>query len=252
VSGNIDLTWATQLYTDLSAARPGLAVDTSLHLLYLITPYDIAQRSVYTAAIYHNIYMELHEPELAVARGLGVTEGVMVGLIMGRGVKKLQPVLSRLYYALMLLDLWQAMPIHSVADKYQVSRGEVQALMSSAASFSSCVFHFCQEVEEFWAYQELLEPFSRRLAHCCSPELLPLLDLPGVKAGRARQLHSSGFTGVGDIARALPKDLVEKVENLSYKAAQSIIQGAKLIMLEKVETLRDQAEVAMLDMGVGV
>ena len=252
VTGNIDISWAARLYSDLSTARPGLAVDTSLHLLYLVTPYDIAERSVYTASAYHNIYMELAEPELAVARGLGVTEGVMVGLIMGRGGKKLEPVLSRLYYALMLLDLWQAVPIYSVAEKFQVSRGEVQSLMASAASFSSCVFHFCQEVEEFWAYQELLEPFSRRLAHCCSPELLPLLDLPGVKAGRARQLHSAGFTGVGDIARAQPRDLVEKVEHLGYKAAQSIIQGAKLIMLERVETLRDQAETAMLDMGGGV
>jgi len=249
VNGNIDLSWSNQLYSDLASARAGLAVDTSLHLLYLVTPYDIAQRSVYSASVFHNIYMDLAEPELAVARGLGVTEGVMVGLIMGRGGKKLEPVLSRLYYALMLLDLWKAVPIHTVAEKYQVSRGEVQSLMTSAASFSSCVFHFCQEVEEFWAYQELLEPFSRRLAHCCSPELLPLLDLPSVQAGRARQLHSAGFTGVGDIARASAKDLVGKVEHLSYKAAHSIIQGAKLIMLEKVETLRDQAETAMLDMG---
>jgi hypothetical protein len=54
---------------------------------------------------------------------------------------------------------------------------------------------------------------------------------------------------VGDIARAQPADLVGKVDHVSYKAAQSIIQGAKLVMLKKVETLRDQAETAMLDMG---
>ena len=54
---------------------------------------------------------------------------------------------------------------------------------------------------------------------------------------------------MGDIARAQPGDLVGKVDHISYKAAQSIIQGAKLVMLKKVETLRDQAETAMLDMG---
>ena len=64
----------------------------------------------------------------------------------------------------------------------QVSRGQVQTLMSSATSFASCVFHFCQEFEEFWAYQELLEPFAARLSSCCSPELLPLLDLPGMSS----------------------------------------------------------------------
>ena len=178
---------------------------------------------------------------------LGITEAVMVGLVMGRKTKKMDRPLTRLYYALILLDLWQASPIHQVADKFQISRGEVQSLMSSAASFSSSVFHFCQEIEEFWAYQELLEPFSRRLAHCCLPELLPLLDLPGVKIGRARQLYNAGFITVADIAKAQSKHLVSAIEHLSYKAANALIQAAKLIVLERIEALKDEAEIAMLD-----
>ena len=251
VSGNIDLSWAASLYSDLSAARPGLAVDTSLHLLYLVTPYDLAlpDRPVFNANNFHAIYERLKESETAVARNLGISEGVMVGLVMGRQVKKQTATLNRFYYALMLLELWQGASVHAVADRFQVSRGEVQSLMSSAASFSASVFHFCQEVEEFWAYQELLEPFSRRLAHCCSPELLPLLDLPGVKIGRAKQLHSAGLVTVADISKSKAKDLVDKVEHLSYKAATSIIQAAKLIVTEKAEALRDEAEMAMLDLS---
>ena len=55
VSGNIDLRWAATLYKDLELARPCLAVDTSLHLLYLVTPYDLAHtdRQVYSANNYH-------------------------------------------------------------------------------------------------------------------------------------------------------------------------------------------------------
>ena len=251
VSGNIDLSWAASLYSDLSAARPGLAVDTSLHLLYLVTPYDLglADRAVYNANNYHGIYEGLKESETAVARNLGISEGVMVGLVMGRQAKNKTALLNRFYYALMLFQLWQGASVHTVAERFQVSRGEVQSLMSSAASFSASVFHFCQEVEEFWAYQELLEPFSRRLAHCCSPDLLPLLDLPGVKIGRAKQLHSAGLLTVGDISRSKAKDLVDKVDHLSYKAATSIIQAAKLIVREKVEALRDEAEMASLDLS---
>ena len=180
---------------------------------------------------------------------MGVTEAVMVSLIMGRKNKKYDIVLNRLYYALILLDLWHASPVHKVADKFQISRGDVQSLMSSAASFSSSVFHFCQEIEEFWAYQELLEPFSRRLAHCCLPELLPLLDLPGVKIGRARQLHAAGFTSPADIARSQPKHLVCSIEHLSHKAAGALVQAAKLMVLEKIEALRDEAEIAMLNIN---
>ena len=57
----------------------------------------------------------------------------------------------------------------------------------------------------------------KRLAHCCSPELLPLLELPGVKAGRGRQLLAAGFTSIQAIARADKKDLVARVEHLSMK-----------------------------------
>ena len=252
VSGNIDLSWAASLYSDLSVARTKLAVDTKLHLLYLVTPYDLApsDRAVFSSPNnYHGIYESLRDSERSVARILGITEGVMVGLVMGRQVKSQTALLNRFYYALMLLELWQGASVHAVAERFQVSRGEVQSLMSSAASFSASVFHFCQEVEEFWAFQELLEPFSRRLAHCCSPELLPLLDLPGVKIGRAKQLHSAGLVTVVDISRSKAKELVEKVEHLSYKAATSIIQAAKLIVKEKAEALRDEAELALLDVN---
>ena len=63
-----------------------------------------------------------------------------------------------------------------------------------AASFSASFYHFCQEVEEFWAVQDVLDQFNRRLANCASPELLPLLNLPGVKLARARQLYKAGYT----------------------------------------------------------
>ena len=94
-----------------------------------------------------------------------------------------------------------------------------------------------------------MEPFARRLAHCCSPELLPLLDLPGVKAGRARQLHQAGYTSLAAIARATPRDLVTTVEHLSLKAAQLMVQSAKLLLIEKSESLHDEAEEVLQDIG---
>ena len=62
-----------------------------------------------------------------------------------------------------------------------------------------------------------MEPFVKRLAHCCTPDLLPLLELPGVKAGRARQLLAAGYSTIQTISRSDPKDLVARVEHLPFK-----------------------------------
>jgi hypothetical protein len=43
--------------------------------------------------------------------------------------------------------------LFAVSEKFNLSRGEVQNLMNSAASFASSVLLFCKEIEEFWAYQ---------------------------------------------------------------------------------------------------
>lgn len=53
--------------------------------------------------------------------------------------------------------------------------------MVSAATFASNVMRFCEELDEFWAFTDLLKGMSQRLQHCSSRELLPLMDLPSVK-----------------------------------------------------------------------
>lgn len=251
VAGNIDLAWAAVPYKDLAGG--GAAQRAPGHLPPPPLPGDAVRCDHRGPRSLHRGQLPRHLRAAVRSRaGRGPQPGRHGGGDGGAGdgppLEKLEPVLTRLYYALMLLDLWQAAPIHRGADKFQVSRGEVQSLMSSAVSFASSVYHFCQEIEEFWAYQELLEPFSRRLAHCCLPELLPLLELPGVKIGRARQLHSAGFTSVADIARAEAKQLVASVEHLSYKAANALIQAAKLSVIERIESLKYEAEIAMMDM----
>lgn len=81
----------------------------------------------------------------------------------------------------MLYDLWNEVPLHLVAEKYQVERGLIQNLMTTAATFASNVVSFCTEIEEFWAFTHLLKGISQRLQHCCLRELIPLMELPAVK-----------------------------------------------------------------------
>ena len=53
-------------------------------------------------------------------------------------------VIKRFYLTLMLYELWKQKTIWEVAEKFQQPRGFIQNLLSSAASFASCVAHFCQ------------------------------------------------------------------------------------------------------------
>lgn len=53
-------------------------------------------------------------------------------------------VVSRLYLALVLFSLLKETNLWSVADKFQLSRGFVQALLSSSSAFCSCVLHFTE------------------------------------------------------------------------------------------------------------
>jgi len=62
--------------------------------------------------------------------------------------KFLQPpktdILSRLYLALALRRLWQHESVWKVAQRFQLTRGYVQNLLQSCASFSHCLARFCE------------------------------------------------------------------------------------------------------------
>lgn len=178
---------------------------------------------------------------------MGVNESVMVKLMAGQQPKLERFVLQRFYLTLMLNDLWKGDSFWNVAETYGLTRGDVQNLLSSAASFASCVHHFTQELEEFWAFSELLLPFSRQLSMCCTSELIPLMELPSVAKGRARLFYKAGFKSLTDVAKSSASDLVKRVEHLPVRIAQQIIAAAKVLVFEKVDSLREEAD-SLLDL----
>lgn len=179
------------------------------------------------------------------ARTLGINETVMVKLMSNQQPKVERAILDRFYLTLMLNDLFKGESVWNVSELYGFTRGDVQSLLSNAASFASCVFHFVQELDEFWAFSELLLPFSRELSMCCTSELIPLMELPSVAKGRARLLYKAGFRSLTDIAKTNPEELVSRVEHLPRRIAQQMIAAAKVLIYEKADALRDEADLLL-------
>lgn len=124
-------------------------------------------------------------------------------------------VVSRMYLALVLFTLLKETSLWTVAEKFQLSRGFIQTLLSSASAFCSCVLHFTevlaqiipaikltqpfktylqavktnankllcqnnQELEEFWPFKALLTELAQKLSYCVRAELIPLMEVAGV------------------------------------------------------------------------
>ncbi|XP_034193308.2 mutagen-sensitive 301 [Osmia lignaria lignaria] len=243
MKGCIDMQCAYTLYEDLKKTQEHLILVDYLHLLYLVTPYDITSQIKIVGPVYYDVVINLSETQMKTARLLGINEVTISKIRDGIMPKKVEPrVVQRFYVTLILYELWTQHEVYAIAEKFQVNRGVVQNLLNAVSSFAFSVVRFCQELNEFWAFQDLLNTFSKKLSYCCPSELEALMDLPSVKIGRARQLYNAGFKTVQCIAKVQPKDLQDKIQYLSKKVATQIIEAAKMIILEKVENLRDETE----------
>lgn len=166
--------------------------------------------------------------------------------LMSSQTPKVDPfVLQRFYLTLMLNDLYKGESCWNVAELYGCTRGDVQGLLANAASFASCVYHFVQELEEFWAFSELLLPFSRELSLCCTSELVPLMELPSVGKGRAQLLFKAGFRSLADVAKSTPEELASKVDHLPKRTAHQMISAAQNLVHNRIELLRDEADMLL-------
>ncbi|XP_040273935.1 helicase POLQ-like [Bufo bufo] len=242
--GSIDLSYCEVLYSDLRKGLEGLVLQSHLHLLYLVTPYDMVTQYSPDWMIYFRQFNLLDPVDQKVAGSVGVPESFLARKVSGQSVKKSaeERVVNRLYLSFILHFLTKELDIWTVSTKFNMPRGFIQNLLSSAASFSSCVLHFCEELDEFWAYKALLLDVTKKLSYCVKSELIPLMEVAGVLEARARQLYNAGYTTLGHLANADPQMMVKTIEHLSKRQANQIISSAKMLLNEKAEALQEEVE----------
>nr|XP_021525284.1 helicase POLQ-like isoform X2 [Aotus nancymaae] len=242
--GTIDLAYCDILYRDLKKGLEGLVLENLLHLIYLTTPYDLVSQCNPDWMIYFRQFSQLSPTEQNVAVILGVSESFIGKKASGQAIRKKvdKDVVNRLYLSFVLYSLLKETNIWTVSEKFNMPRGYVQNLLSGAASFSSCVLHFCEELEEFWVYRALLVELTKKLTYCVKAELIPLMEVTGVLEGRAKQLYSAGYKSLMHLANANPEVLIRTIDHLSRRQAKQIVSSAKMLLNEKAEALQEEVE----------
>ncbi|XP_055594514.1 helicase POLQ-like isoform X2 [Uranotaenia lowii] len=232
---------AIRFYDELKRVGERLNVLDELHLLYIVVLEDGGEVRP-TDSDYVLFFDKISNEDTLIAKRFHIGDFTISKILSRRTVPAdIQPTIRRFYRVLMVYDLWNLRAPQQVALKYKVDAGSIQTLMSNTASTAACLHRMCEELPELWAFRQLFAILVPRLAHCCTAELVPLMELPAVKIGRARQLFRAGFTSITSIAKAKSRDLVESVEHMNYRTANQLILSAKAKLMEEMEALKDQA-----------
>ncbi|XP_028274206.1 helicase POLQ-like [Parambassis ranga] len=242
--GSVDLSFCDVLYKDLSKGLEGLLLNSYLHLLYLVTPYDMISQCRPDWMVFFRQFTLLSAAEQRMSAAVGVPESFVARKAAGQTVKKtVDPAMaSRMYLALVLFSLLKETDVWGVAERFQLSRGFLQTLLSSSSAFCCCVLHFTEELEEFWPFRALLTELTRRLSYCVKAELIPLMEVAGVMESRAKQLYDAGYKTLTHLANADPAVLCRTIENLYKKQAHQIVASAKMLLSEKAAALQEEVD----------
>ncbi|MGH0180227.1 UNVERIFIED_CONTAM: hypothetical protein FKN15_007047 [Acipenser sinensis] len=205
-SSSIDLSYCDVLYSDLKRGLGGLVLDSILHLIYLVTPYDMVAHCKPDWMIYFRQFTQLTAVEQNMASMVGVPESYIAKKASGQSLKKGVDSLTvnRFYLAFVLFALLKETNVWVVADKFNLARGFVQSLLGSSSAFCSCVVHFTE--------------------------------------ARAKQLYGAGYKTLAHLANADPNVLTKTIQNMSKRQANQMVASAKMLLTEKAEALQEEVD----------
>ncbi|KAI0980428.1 hypothetical protein GJ496_001339 [Pomphorhynchus laevis] len=241
------------LLMEIDSVIKNIGLQSALHLICLSTPYDTNLSYTPSPSLMYSRYCELNNDDKSVCDRVIFSaysslsysssrsvEQLLVNAISGRPFRDDAIILKlrRLYLSLALYSLWQGNSFWIVSDKFQLDRGFLQSFSQLASSFAFSILRFCEcYSERYWSICVLLPNFIKRLTHCVKPELIELMELPGVRKARACQLYNNGYTNVILIAKASPADMCKKIDRLSRRQARQIIEGSKLILRSRMHEI---------------
>lgn len=242
--GGMDIVSYQFLRSDLEMSVKNLVLNCDYHLLYLITPYDTSQDVTDWMDLY-NKYDCLTPNEKSVCDKFGISESFLCLKITGKvdSMKTVKSVtIKKFFNSLILLSIYKHCNYWKTHKEFKVSRGYIQNLVNSASSFAKAIVRYTIEIDDFWAINVLLEKMVNRLSSIINYEIYELMEIPGVKYGRAHQLLNAGFKSISHVANTNANQLINNIDHLTKNQALGIISCAQLLLMEKIESLREQAD----------
>ncbi|XP_015280018.1 PREDICTED: DNA polymerase theta [Gekko japonicus] len=210
---------ALEIFADLQRAMKSFVLENDLHSLYLVTPVydDWAKIDWYQ---FFCLWEKLPASMKRVAELVGIEESFLARSVKGKITTRTEKqhrqmaVHRRFFTSLALLDLINEVPLKDVAKKYSCSRGQLQSLQQSAATYAGMITVFCNRLG-WHNMEQLLSQFQSRLTFGVQRELCDLVRISLLNAQCARALYQAGFITVADLA----KGNIADVENAFRNAA---------------------------------
>uniref|UniRef100_A0AAX7UHT7 DNA polymerase theta n=1 Tax=Astatotilapia calliptera TaxID=8154 RepID=A0AAX7UHT7_ASTCA len=229
---------ALGIFADLQRAMKGFVLENDLHILYLITPLYTEWTTIDWYQFFC-LWEQLSSSMKRVAELVGVQEGFLARSVGGKLVAKTEKqhrqmaIHKRFFTTLVLQDLVNEVPLGTVANKYNCSRGQLQSLQQSASTYAGMVTVFCKRLG--WHNMELLlSQYQTRLSFGVQRELVDLVRVSLLNATRARALYTQGLCTVAELARATAADVEKALRNaIPFKSSKRAVDESEVEAAER-------------------
>ena len=245
------------VHSEMRRALASFVMESEMHCLYLLTPIPSPTQPIELQWPKFRDHVEsLSEPDLRAFTLIGVSPLLVNRLALsGASLPETTPeeialarTYRRAYTCFQLRDLCNEVPIHEIALRYGVPRGQVQNLAQTCHGFAAGMIKFCERMgSSFSLLGAVLEHMLDRLRAGARADLLEMAQVTFVKSRMARLFWENGFKSVRMLAEARVEDLLPIM-----MLSQKIWKGKgnyKEAMAKLQEKVRSKAEVVVNSAG---
>lgn len=192
-----------ELLQDLLKARHGFCLLNDLHIIYQVTPNDIARTvELKDWQHYSKIWNNLDDICQFVGQRVGVDEFIVARRAQGFHSSlsdDKERVYRRFWVALIINDLVNEMQLQEICKKYRMSKATVQQTQRAVAQYAGVISIFCNELG-YANIAALVTPLESRINFSCQRDLLDLIKL-NITRPVARCLYDAGYKNIIAIAK---------------------------------------------------